>query len=234
MVGAPAASEFAILCAAIGAGEFHGTRLSAGPQGSRCTSTGLPVGPSYVASTIPARSCSAARRNEPPTITAASIVVVLMFTAEPRASSSAIRPACWSSASATESRTAARSAGGVEDHVPARCSRSAAAATRSTSGSLEATWRAIGRAVLGFSSAMPRSTVASLHSPMERAGAARGSRRRPRGCRGGLWDSSPEGTLAATCTGPSGPRGSQGTRRVGSGSIRVPDAVRTRTSTPSR
>ncbi|WP_262401854.1 hypothetical protein, partial [Actinomadura sp. CNU-125] len=40
------------MCAAIGAGAFHGTRHSAGPHGSRRTSAGRPSGRTNVASAV--------------------------------------------------------------------------------------------------------------------------------------------------------------------------------------
>ena len=64
MTGQPAASAEAALCAAIGAGAFHGHNSSAGPQGRRSISIS-PAGPSRRRDSTPARSCSAAKRNEP-------------------------------------------------------------------------------------------------------------------------------------------------------------------------
>ena len=69
IVGAPAARAEATLWAAIGAGAFHGTRHTAGPRGSRCTSTAWPAGPVLVSRRTPVRSISAASRKAPGTIT---------------------------------------------------------------------------------------------------------------------------------------------------------------------
>ena len=103
-----------------GAGAFHGTRLSAGPHGRWWISTGLPVGPCHVRWSAPSRSRFAARRNEPPLMTAASMPVVRMIAAVPSDSSAAMRIASASRASATCSRMAARSSGGSPRQRPPR------------------------------------------------------------------------------------------------------------------
>jgi hypothetical protein len=111
MLVAPAPSEEATLCAAIGPGAFHGTSESAGPHGSRCTSASLPVGPGITRVSRPSRSCAATSRKAPPLITAASMAVVPMGAPVPNDSRAATRMAKASIASATDSSTAARLGG---------------------------------------------------------------------------------------------------------------------------
>ena len=165
MLVAPAPSEEATLCAAIGPGAFHGTSESAGPHGSRCTSASLPVGPGITRVSRPSRSCAATSRKAPPLITAASMAVVPMGAPVPNDSRAATRMASASIASATDSSTAARSSAGRPDHEPASCSRQAAAATCSMSASDDARCCATTSPVLGFSRSMPSATGASLQAP---------------------------------------------------------------------
>lgn len=130
IVGQPAASAFATLCAAIGAGAFHGTTQAAGPQGSRSAYAIRPSSRWNSWLCGPCRSWAAASRNEPPRITPSG-VVCRIGTPVVADSSAQISAATPSTASATASSTSARSGAGSAAQLPASCAADAAATAAS-------------------------------------------------------------------------------------------------------
>ena len=129
MTGHPAASADAALCAAIGAGAFHGHNSNAGPHPRRSTSMS-PAAPSNRVLSTPSRSCAAASRKAPCRMNP-SIDVIPMVAPLSTDSSEATCGTTDSRWSAIASRYVARSPAVSDDQVPASCTRQLAASAAS-------------------------------------------------------------------------------------------------------